>query len=82
MALNLDQLQAAHDRLGVEVGETGDQVRKYVAEIADLKTQIPSPEIQAKIDGIVAGLTAQADALDALQEKVENPPPPPEARRK
>jgi hypothetical protein len=79
MALNLEQLEAAFTRLGSEVGETGDQVRKYVAQIADLKAQIPSPEVQAKLDGITAGLTAQADALDALQEKVENPPTDPNA---
>jgi hypothetical protein len=75
MPITLNQLQANYDRVVTETGETADEIRKLQAAIVDLKSQIPSPEVQAQIDTIAAGLGAQADALDALQEHVVVPPP-------
>ena len=72
--LTLTQLQANFDRVVTEAGETGDQVRTYIAAIDDLKSQIPSPEIVAQLETISTGLGTVADGLDALQEHAEVPP--------
>jgi methyl-accepting chemotaxis protein len=63
MALNLEKLNEALDRLSTEVGE-------MVNEVAKLKEMVGSDtEAQAVIDGIVEKLGGVSDTLDSLQTK-------------
>ena len=63
MALNLEKLNAAFERLNTEVGETINEIAKLKELVGD------NAEAQAVIDGVVTKLETVSDTLDSLQTK-------------
>lgn len=73
-----EDLDIAVARIMTEVKETGDQVKTLRDDIAALKEQLPGiseAELSERLEGYIATLTANADALDKLQD---HPPKPEE----
>ena len=76
--LDVTGLEAIQTRIGAAVGALGDKIRAEIAKIQELTAGATGN--QAKVDAVVASLTAvadQADAIQALTEDVVNPDTPP-----
>ena len=66
MQQDLADLQAAMQRIDTATSAIAAKQADYLAQLAALRANLPSPADQALLDEIAAGITADATALELI----------------